>query len=128
MELDAFAHSRTTLLLDSQQAYELLNCEQSLIYNHLLDSLTTGGCYFVDGKAGQGKTFLVNTICNQIRGQGQIACITGSTALSVTLYERGRTAHSMFGIPVQENSSGLESKIPVNSGRAEVLRQAALIV
>jgi hypothetical protein len=34
----------------------------------------------------------------------------------------------MFGIPVQENSSELVSKISPNSGRAELLRQAALVV
>ena len=45
-----------------------------------------------------------------------------------TLYERGRTAHSMFEIPVRENSSDLVSKISLFSGRAEVLRQVALIV
>jgi PIF1-like helicase len=56
------------------------------------------------------------------------AVLPGSTALSATLYERGRTAHSMFGIPIQENSSDLVSRISLHSGRAELLRQAALIL
>jgi hypothetical protein len=34
----------------------------------------------------------------------------------------------MFGIPVRENASDLQSTISVFSGRAEVLRHAALIV
>jgi PIF1-like helicase len=34
----------------------------------------------------------------------------------------------MFGIPVQENSSDLVSKISIFSGRAELLRRADLIV
>lgn len=105
-----------------------MNAEQQSVYNRVLQSIGNGGCFFLDGKAGRGKTFLVNAICNRLRGQGQIACITGSTALSVTLYERGRTAHSMFGIPVQEGSSELVSKVSIFSGRAEVLRRAALIV
>jgi PIF1-like helicase len=128
MELDAFLYRRDTLLQQSQESYRMMNTEQRSIYDHIFNSIGTGGCCFLDGKAGRGKTFLVNAICNRIRGEGRIACITGSTALSVTLYERGRTAHSMFGIPVQENSSDLVSKISIFSGRAEVLRRAVLIV
>ena len=128
MELDAFLHQQDLLLQRSKQSYETMNIEQRSIFDLIFNSIGTGSCYFLDGKAGQGKTFLVNAICNRIRGEGCIACITGTTALSVTLYERGRTAHSMFGISVQENSSDLVSKISIFSGRAEVLQWAALIV
>ena len=128
MELDAFLGRHQTLLQQSQESYEMMNPEQRSVFDRVLNSIGIGGCYFLDGKAGRGKTFLVNAICNRIRGEGRIACITGSTALSVTLYERGRTAHSMFGIPVKENSSELVSKISIFSGRADVLRRAALIV
>jgi hypothetical protein len=71
---------------------------------------------------------LVNVICDRIRGEGHIACITGLTAFSVTFYERGRIAHSMFGIPVRENALDLQLIISVYFGRAEVLRHAVLIV
>ncbi|KAJ6041223.1 uncharacterized protein N7446_010881 [Penicillium canescens] len=49
-------------------------------------------------------------------------------ALSVIHYERGRTAHSAFGIPVQESDMGLVSKVSPKSGRAELLRQASLLI
>ena len=104
MELDAFLDRHETLLQQSQESYDMMNVEQRSTYDCIFNSIGMGGCYFLDSKAGREKTFLVNAICNRIRGEGHIACITGSTALSVTLYERGRTAHSMFGIPVQENS------------------------
>ena len=55
--------------------------------------------FFIDGPAGRGKAFLLNTIIQQLR-----SLIVGTTALSVTLYERGRTAHSMLGIPITEVS------------------------
>jgi hypothetical protein len=128
VELGAFLHSRTALLMRSQRSYNILNAEQRLIYKRILAAVPNGGCFFVDGKAGRGKTFLISAICDRIRGQGQIACVTGTTALSVTLYERGRTAHSMFGIPVREDTSELVSKISTFSERAELLRQAALLV
>ncbi|OOQ86332.1 hypothetical protein PEBR_21927 [Penicillium brasilianum] len=43
-------------------------------------------------------------------------------------YERGRTAHSAFGIPIQETDVGLQSKVGLHSGRAELLREAAIII
>ena len=60
--------------------------------------------FFIDGPAGRGKTFLMNTIIQHLRGNKHVVVIVGTTALSVTLYERGRTAHSMFGIPINEVS------------------------
>lgn len=106
----------------------MLNSKQRLGYDRIITTVGVGGYYSLDGKAGQGKTFLVNAVCNRIRGEGRIACITGSTALSVTLYERDALL-----IPC---SAFLSSNPPPNwrpryqplSGRAELLRQAALIV
>lgn len=128
LELDVFAQFYDVLQVRSQQAYGMLNQEQRLVYDSVMGSIPTGDCYFFNGKAGRGKTFLVNAICDRIRGEGYIACIIGFTALSVTLYERGRTAHLMFGILVRENASDLQLTISVYSRRAEVFRHAALIV
>jgi hypothetical protein len=116
MKLDTFLNRHETLLQRSREAYEMMNTEQRSIYDRIYKSFDKGDRYFLDGKAGRGKTCLENAICNRIRSEGRIACITGSTALNVTLYERGRTAHSMFGIPVQENSSDLVSRISIVTG------------
>lgn len=59
--------------------------------------------YLIEGKAGRGKSFLDHALCSHFRGIGQIVVIAGTTALSASiLYERGRTAHSVFGIPISE--------------------------
>jgi hypothetical protein len=58
--------------------------------------------FFIEGRPGRGKTFLVDAICSSLRSDGLIILIVGTTALAATLYERGRTAHSLFGIPVNE--------------------------
>jgi hypothetical protein len=128
LELDAFAQSYDALQVRSQQTYGMLNQEQRLIYDSVMGSIPTGNCYFLDKKAGREKTFLINAICDRIRDKRHITCITGSTAFSVTLYERDRTAHSIFGIPVRENASDLQSTISIYSGRAEILQHTALIV
>ena len=93
--------------LQAQQGYQSLNCEQQMIFNIIIEAShnTTSlkpRVYFVDGPAGRGKTFLMNTIIQQLRGNKQVVVVVGTTALSVTLYDRGRTAHSMFGIPITE--------------------------
>jgi hypothetical protein len=54
--------------------------------------------------------------------------ITGTTVISITYYDRGRTAYLAFGIPIQESDLGLQSKISIHLGRAELLRQAAIII
>jgi predicted ATPase len=74
MELDAFLDRHETLLQQSQESYDMMNVEQRSIYDRIFNSIGMGGCYFLDGKAGRGKTFLVNAICNRIRGEGHIAC------------------------------------------------------
>ena len=54
---------------------------------------------FLDGKARRGKTFLMNCLVTSFRAQGYVVLVVGSTALSIIHYDRGRTAHSTFGIP-----------------------------
>lgn len=83
---------------------------------------------FLDGKAGREKTFLINVICYTIRAAGEIVLIYGTMALSVLLYEGGCTAHSLFQIPVEENNTNLQSTIKINSGRADLLREAKIII
>lgn len=128
LELNFFYNQRSALLTRSEDAYVRMNTDQQGIFDSILSHCDTGGCFFIDGRAGRGKTFLVSTICDRVRGEGEIVCVTGTTALSVIHYERGRTAHSAFGIPVRETDVGLESKISVHSARAELLQQAAMVI
>ena len=53
---------------------------------------------FVDGKAGHGKTFLVNTLCAWVQSVGRIALPTATSAFAAQLYPGGRTTHSTFGV------------------------------
>ena len=53
---------------------------------------------FIDGKAGRGKTFLVNTLCAWVRSMGRIALPTATSAFAAQLYPGGRTTHSTFGV------------------------------
>jgi hypothetical protein len=44
----------------------------------------------------------MNAIVNILRSERKIVLICGTSALAASLYERGRTAHSLFEIPVTE--------------------------
>jgi hypothetical protein len=88
-----------------------MNPDQKSLFHHLLGQLDIAGCYFIDSCAVRGKTFSIGTICDRIRADERIVCVTGTTALGVIHYERIRTAHLAFGIPVQESDMGLVSKV-----------------
>jgi len=53
---------------------------------------------FVDGKAGRGKTFLVNVLCSWVRASGRIVLPTATSAFAAQLYPGGQTTHSTFGV------------------------------
>src|SRR5947209_3278652 len=107
--------------------------EQHLIFSTILCSVSSPShsrtkLFFVNGKAGRGKTFVLDALIKRLRGEGRSVAVCGSTALSATLYPRGRTAHSLFGIPVTEDSSELHSRIVLHSSKANYLKGLDLIV
>ena len=72
---------------------------------------------------GTGKTFTARTCIDYARGQGKIMLCVASSGLAATLLQGGRTAHSLFRIPVdiEEHST---CNISTNSERVELIRQA----
>ena len=90
--------------------------------------MTEHKCYFLDAPAGRGKTFVMQKILEHLQQLRKIVLVCGTTALSVTVYPRGRTAHSAFGIPVTENPLELVSSIRFKSSRADLLRHTELII
>jgi hypothetical protein len=99
--------------------------------------------FFLEGKPGRGKMFVINAICTALRAENHIALIVGSSALAATLYEGGRTAHNLFAIPVtkvflfsvninntltfEQDNVALTSSIRPFSYRAEPIRAASFI-
>jgi len=103
--------------------------------------------FFIDGKPGWGKTFVADALATRLRSEGHIILIVVTSALAATLCERGRTAHSLFRIPVKEvsikfislhNSTkknvldkdniDLQSSIQAHTYRAELILEASLII
>lgn len=63
-------------------------------------------CIFVDGRAGRGKTHLAKYLIQNERAKGNIALVCATSGLASLLYEGGYTAHSLFGLPIQEGPTG----------------------
>eukprot|EP00794_Sanderia_malayensis_P012472 gene12472-biopygen9940 len=113
-----------------QQMLEQLNPEQLQIHNALLHAINTqsrDNCFFLDGPAGTGKTFLYNTLVHNLQASGhKVKCVAYS-GIAATLLIHGRTAHSTFQIPIPllDNST---CNIKAQSLRAQQLRDTMLFI
>lgn len=77
-ELDQWNPLRPVLQERSSLAVQSFNAMQLSIYNHIQCLLENHQPFqiFIDGKAGCGKTTLMNAICDNLHSKSQIAEIT----------------------------------------------------
>jgi PIF1-like helicase len=95
--------------------------------------LTDGRLFFLQGAAGTGKTFLINTLRKRLHSQNILTSITATTGIAAALYEGGRTLHSLLGLGAQDNNeldkgAAWSSRYGPRSERAELLRSLHVIV
>ena len=83
--------------------------------------------FFVDGPGGTGKTYLFNALLDAVRKNGDVALATASSGTAALLLKGGRTAHSMFKIPIKlkENST---CSIGHRSALARLIKRTKLII
>ena len=84
----------------AQAAIARFNGEQGDIFNMVVNAVLSNLplLLFIDGKAGRGKTFLVNAICDHLRSLGRIVLPTATSGYAAQLYPGGRTTHSTFKV------------------------------
>ena len=99
-ELERWGRDPVGLSNRAHTAVDRMTHEQHFIYEQIMTSVMTEQSHiaFVDGKAGRGKTFLVNAICDKIRSLGRIVIPTATAAFAAQLYPGGRTTHSVFKV------------------------------
>ncbi|GBL98793.1 hypothetical protein AVEN_8670-1 [Araneus ventricosus] len=90
-----------TMQLNSEQR-NVVEILLSAVYNNAAD---TPKCYFLDGPAGTGKTFVYSTLLHTIRGRGDDVIPVASTGIAAALLIGGRIAHSVFKIPIDLNAT-----------------------
>lgn len=78
----------------------------------------------IDGRAGRGKTFVLYPVIGALRKLDEIVLISAASAFAAKNYPGGRTAHYLYGIPVDEHSPFLTSSVRPQSDRARLLSAA----
>ncbi|XP_016178392.1 uncharacterized protein LOC107620783 [Arachis ipaensis] len=103
--------------------------EQKLIYERIIDTVTNKrpGFFFVYGFGGTGKIFLWRLLSFRLRLEQRIVLNVASSGIASLLLPNGRTAHSLFCIPIELNEESVCS-IKKDSQRAELIRRASLII
>lgn len=133
-ELKYFAPKSHELREFASASVLTMNDEQKTLYDALHAAIYTASdnaprLHFITGKAGRGKSFVVDATVAYARSHSLLAVVVGTTALSVSGIDRGRTAHSVFALPVSNNSEdAVISRITAKSARAAYLRDAKFIV
>ena len=112
-------------------AFDSLNDDQ----RHAVSAVETaldrndgrGAFFFVDGPGGTGKTHVYRVLLARVRRGRDIALAVASSGNAALLLLGGRTAHSMFKIPIHVQVDS-HCTISAHSQRAELLRVAKLVV
>lgn len=105
--------------------------DQLTVYQTVTEKLANGegGLIFLDAPGGTGKTFLLNLLLAKVRQGGEIALAVASSGIAATLLEGGKTAHSMFKLPLSSSTDDNPvCNICKGTYKAELLRRCKLIV
>ncbi|KAF7372298.1 ATP-dependent DNA helicase [Mycena venus] len=110
--------------------YEQMNPEQRFAFSQILQSVEQqlGKVFFLSGAGGTGKTFVYNTLAHHLRGQYSIVLCVASSGIAALLLKGGRSAHSVFKIPIEGLDDESTCSIPKESMRADLLRLTKLAI
>ena len=83
--------------------------------------------FFLDAPGGTGKTFTIRTIQSLLQLRDRKVISVATSAVAASLLEKGRTAHSVFKIPIPCHAESTCS-ISLDSELAAQIREADLII
>jgi DNA replication protein DnaC len=128
--IEQLAYQRDHESTLAEENIPAFNVEQREAFNIIFASTAAheGKTFFLHGPGGTGKTFLYNVLCHRVRGNGWITLCVASSGIASLLLPGGRTAHSMFSIPVETLCENSSCQIDKDSKRADMLRQVRLII
>lgn len=93
---------------------------QEEVYNYLTGS--PSGITFVHGKAGCGKTYLINRITQKVQG----CQVLVPTNLAASLYKGARTIHSFFYGAFDNLDEGYQNPENITSGKVASFRHSLI--
>ena len=65
----------------------------------------TAKCYFIDAPGGTGKTYCLNAFIHKCLSLGLNIIVTGYSGVAANLLLRGRTCHSQFKFPLNQETA-----------------------
>jgi len=83
--------------------------------------------FFLNGPGSTGKTFVYNTVCHKLWGDGLIVLCVASSGIAAFLLSSGWTAHSVFKIPIDLHED-LTCSISKESALVSLIWATALII
>lgn len=111
------------------EAKNIFTSEQRVIFDAVMDACSKpeGALFDIQGRAGCGKTLLLNAIGAQARLNGHLTAPTASTGLAALNQTFGLTFHRTFDVPVPDprDDSVLQSNLP-NGKRALLMGNTKL--
>ena len=99
---------------------EPIGSTQEEVYNYLTGS--PSGITFVHGKAGCGKTYLINRITQKVQG----CQVLVPTNLAASLYKGARTIHSFFYGAFDNLDEGYQNPENITSGKVASFRHSLI--
>ncbi|KZT54551.1 hypothetical protein CALCODRAFT_548007, partial [Calocera cornea HHB12733] len=120
-------YDQPQLAADAARMKNNMNQEQRVAFDTIIQHTEIGGTFWLQGPGGTGKTFVYKAVCAELRAQGKIVLCVASSGIAAVLLPGGRTAHSMFKIPIPalDNST---CNIPKNGILAAMLQKASITI
>jgi hypothetical protein len=129
-----FMNEETNYGVDEQRdehhsIYNNLNEEQKNAFNTVINSVDNnlGKLIFVEGYGGTSKTYLWKAITTKLRSEGKIVLAVASCGIAALLLDGGRTAHSLFHIPLNITDEST-CDIKQSTSLATLLNRTSLIL
>ena len=94
-----------------ENMYSTMNPEQQALIHALTEELkdiknkNTAKCYFIDAPGGTGKTYCLNAFIHLCLSKGLKIIVTGYSGVAANLLLRGRTCHSQFKFPLNQDTA-----------------------
>ena len=76
--------------------------DQRDVYHNILNSIESDKrvTFFIDAPGGTSETILINLLLAKVRQKKNIALVVALSGIALTLLDGGRTAHSVFCLPL----------------------------
>ncbi|KAE8233648.1 hypothetical protein CF326_g1310 [Tilletia indica] len=128
-----FANRAEDLRQSAARARLRFTDTQRRLYEELMGAVISPNenkLHLIQGRAGRGKTFVVQAVIDQLRASERVLAVTGATGLAASAFARGATVHKMFYIPVVDDldATSVTSKLRPDDRRWEFLADCSAIV